>query len=77
MISYRKLLWSREDVKRAADHLGVDLFSFLDNYFESVDLPIVAFRLIWEGGCPFTSYVSGKCLLGDDRPLMCCALGSK
>jgi hypothetical protein len=74
MIPYNKLLWSREDVKRAADHVGVDLFWFLDNFFESVDLPIVAFRLTWEGGCPFTCQVSGKCLLGYDRPLMCHAL---
>lgn len=77
MISAKVLLWSREDVKRAADRLGVDLFEFLDDFFEAVDLPIVAFRLTWGDVCPFSHHSSGCCLLGDSKPLICYVLENR
>jgi len=46
-------------------------------WFEVADLPVVAFYIPGPFECPLFDSISGRCRLGDDRPLVCHALGSK
>lgn len=72
MICHREwFLWSRDDVRVAAESLQLDPIDLLDAAFDPGEDDCVCFVLMSCSPCPFRHHHTHECTAGPAMPLYC------